>query len=97
MNSKDRAIIKKIAANMHPMVSLGIQGLDHRVVNALREELRLKEIVKLRFQAFKEEKEELSRELALQSRSELVSVIGNIAIYYKDSDQHLYKKQLSNL
>jgi RNA-binding protein len=68
---------------------IGKEGVDERVVNALIEALSSHELVKVKFQAFKDELRPLSEQLAERTGSELVSIIGFIATFYKGSEEHV--------
>jgi len=89
MNSSVRSFLKAEAHDLKPVVMIGKGGLDGRVVSALDEALASHELVKVKFQAFKDEKRELSEQIALQTKSELVSIIGFIATFYRQSEDHL--------
>jgi RNA-binding protein len=50
------------------------------------------ELIKVRFGEFKEAKKEISAEIAQATKSELVGIIGNIAIFYRPHPQPEKKK-----
>jgi RNA-binding protein len=89
MNSIVRSFLKAKAQELKPVVMVGKGGLDQRIIKALDEALASHELVKVKFQAFKDEKRELSEELALKTESDLVSIIGFIATFYRPGDQHI--------
>jgi RNA-binding protein len=62
---------------------IGKEGLSEGVVRALQNELNVRELVKLRFIASKEDRRSFSEQLAQEAGAELVRVIGNVAIFYK--------------
>ena len=68
---------------------VGKRGLEERVVAAMNEALGSHELVKVKFQAFKDEIRPLAEELAVKTGSELVSIIGFIATLYRESEDHL--------
>lgn len=68
---------------------VGKSGLEERVVAAMNEALGSHELVKVKFQAFKDEIRPLAEELAVKTGSELVSIIGFIATLYRESEDHL--------
>jgi RNA-binding protein len=65
------------------VVYLGKAGLAVGVSEALDRALADHELVKLRFIDFKGERNELARQLAAQSGAELIRVIGNIGVFYR--------------
>jgi RNA-binding protein len=68
---------------------VGKGGVDERIVAALDEALASHELVKVKFQAFKDEKRPLAEQLATDTKSELVGIIGFVATFYRDSEKHL--------
>lgn len=84
LTSKQRATLASLATKLDPIVRLGKAGAADGVSSALERALADHELVKLRFVDFKGEKKELARALAEGSGAELVRVIGNVAVFYKE-------------
>lgn len=57
--------------------------MSEGVVGAVKEALESHELIKVKFVDHKEDRKNLAGEMAEASRSELVRVIGNIAVLYK--------------
>ncbi|MGE4453783.1 MAG: YhbY family RNA-binding protein [Sphaerochaeta sp.] len=89
MNSSVRNFLRSQAHPLKPIVMIGKEGLDERIVKAMNEALESHELVKVKFQAFKDELRPLSEQLAERTGSEVVSIIGFIATFYKASEEHL--------
>jgi RNA-binding protein len=83
LTSKQRAQLAGLATKLDPIVYLGKAGAAAGVSEALERALADHELVKLRFIDFKGERNELSRQLAAQSGSELIRIIGNVAVFYR--------------
>jgi len=83
LTSKLRARLAGLAATLDPVVMLGRSGASEGVREALAAALDSHELVKLRFGDFQGEKKELARDLAAATGSELVRVIGNVAVFWK--------------
>jgi len=83
LTSKQRSFLSGLAASQQPTVMIGKEGLSEGVVRALQNELNVRELVKLRFIASKEDRRSFSEQLAQEAGAELVRVIGNVAIFYK--------------
>ncbi len=75
-----------------PTVFLGKAGLSAEFLNGLNAELELRELVKVKFVAFKEEKKELSKQLAATSGSQLVMRVGNVAVLFRRSSDPARRK-----
>jgi RNA-binding protein len=83
LNPKERARLARAAQGLDCLVSLGRAGLTDALVSRLDVLLSQHELVKLRFGDRKEEKRELSDELARRTGSDLVRVIGNVGVFYR--------------
>lgn len=68
---------------LEPTVFLGKAGMSPEFNQSLKAALELKELVKVKFVAFKEEKKELAKQLAVESGSRLVMRVGNVAVLYR--------------
>lgn len=89
MNSSVRNFLRSQAHSLKPIVMVGKEGVDGRVVSALNEALSSHELVKVKFQAQKDEMRPLSEQLAQKTDSDLISIIGFIATFYRESEEHL--------
>ncbi len=70
------------AHRLNPVVMLGKHGLTEQVIVQTKESLDQHELIKIRFQDYKDEKRQLLQQLAEQTGSELVSLIGHVGILY---------------
>lgn len=75
--------LKARAQLMKPMLKVGHDGLSDAFVGALDEMLKHHELVKVKFADFKEQKKELSPQLAEKTGSELIMRVGNVAVLYR--------------
>jgi RNA-binding protein len=62
---------------------VGKEGLSPQFLTALDDTLKHHELVKVKFDEFKEQKKELAPQLAEKSRSHLVTRIGNVVVLYR--------------
>ena len=100
LNSKQRKLLEKAAHPLSPFVIVGQEGATDGVSAMLSRQLESHELIKLKFNEYKEEKRELATGLAQATDSTLVRIIGNIAIFYRESsedDKRMFKKQLDKL
>ncbi len=81
-NSQIRAL-KAQAQRLKATLKVGKEGLSPQFLAALDEALKHHELVKVKFGGFKEEKKELSPQLAEKSNSHLVTRVGNVAVLYR--------------
>lgn len=83
LTSKQRSHLASLAQGLPDLVQLGKAGKSPSLVAQLDRLLDSHELVKLRFSGLKEERKELSRLLAAETRSELVRLIGNTAVFWR--------------
>jgi RNA-binding protein len=83
LTNAQRAHLRRLAHHLKPVVQIGKQGLTGPVQASLDEALNAHELIKVKFMDFRDQKRELTEELAAASGSTLVGMIGNIAILYR--------------
>ncbi len=89
-----RNYLRKMAQNIKPVVMVGKSGVGEPIRTALDQNLEHHELVKVKFLDFKENKGEFARQLASQTDSVLVQLIGNMAIFYRrntDPEKQIYR------
>jgi RNA-binding protein len=75
--------LKAQAQRMKATLKVGKEGISPQFLTALNEVLKHQELVKVRFDHFKEQKQELTPQLAEKSGSHLVTRIGNVVVLYR--------------
>jgi RNA-binding protein len=65
---------------------VGKSGFDSRITAALQEALESHELVKVKFVDYKSSRKEIAQQLAASCNAELVTVIGHVAVVYKEHD-----------
>ncbi len=83
LNSHERSQLKSRAQRMDAIAKIGKHGLSEALLKSINEALQHHDLVKVKFDEFKEQKRELAPELALKTSSELVTLIGNVAVLYR--------------
>ena len=74
---------KARAQRIKATLKVGKDGLSPQFLAALDHELTHHELVKVKFEDFKERKKELAPQLARQSGSHLVTRVGNVVVLYR--------------
>ena len=93
--SKFRATLRSSAQSLSPVVMVGHDGITDGVVEALDAALTDHELVKVRFQDFKEMTRDLAVELSSKTASVLVSTTGFTAVFYRFNPEKCgYEKAL---
>jgi len=75
--------LKAQAQRLKATLKIGKEGLSPQFLAALDEVLKHHELVKVKFDEFKEQKKELAPQVAGKSRSHLVTRVGNAAVLYR--------------
>lgn len=90
-----RKYLRGLAHHLKPLVLVGQKGVTETLIEAVDEALELHELIKLKFNDFKDEKKTLAKEIEEKTRSEMVGMIGNVAIFYRQQpDEEKRKIQL---
>ena len=75
--------LKAQAQRLKAILKVGKEGLSPQFLAALDETLKHHELIKVKFDGFKEQKKELAPQLAEKSRSRLVTRVGNVVVLYR--------------
>jgi RNA-binding protein len=75
--------LKAQAQRLEPTFKVGKAGLSDGFVKSIDEAFAYRELIKVKFVEFKEEKKTLAPELAEKTRSELIMRVGNVAVLYR--------------
>lgn len=81
-NAKIRAL-KAQAQRLKATLHLGKDGLSEAFLAAVDTALQHRELVKVKFEHFKEQKRELGPVLAEKTGSHLVTRVGNVVVLYR--------------
>jgi RNA-binding protein len=84
LTSQQRKHLRGLAHHLDPLILVGKQGCTHALVRAAGEALEDHELVKVKFNDFKDEKRALTEELVRRTGSVLVGTIGHVAILYRE-------------
>jgi RNA-binding protein len=75
--------LKARAQRLKATLKVGKEGLSPQFLTALDEVLEHQQLVKVKFDEFKEQKKELAPQLAEKSGSHLVTRVGNVVVLYR--------------
>ncbi len=83
LSNKQISKLKSLAQRLEPVVYVGKAGVTDELLAAVEQALSDHELIKIKFTAFKEEKKSLAAEMAARTNSELVWIVGHVAILYR--------------
>lgn len=75
--------LKAAAQRLKASVHVGKAGLSPQFIAAVRQELDRHELIKLKFDDFKEERKALSKRIAEETSSQLIWMVGHVAVFYR--------------
>lgn len=85
LGSRERSLLSRLSNPIKPVIRVGKNGLTEGIVNAIDELLEKRELIKIKFVDFKDVKSEIATDISEKTGSMLIRVIGNIAIFYRES------------
>ncbi len=85
LKSSQRKYLRAQAHHLKPIVIIGAKGVTQQLIGSVDLALKDHELIKVKFGEFKESKKEISDEIAQATKSEVVGLIGNIAILYRQN------------
>ncbi len=85
LTSANRKYLRSLAHHIDPVVLIGKNGINNGVINSIEIALNSKELIKIKFRDFKDQKKNLSEDIERLTNSNIVGIIGNILILYRKS------------
>ena len=85
LTSKQRKELEKVAHDLQPVVIVGGAGVTDGVIGMIDNSLTAHELIKIKFNEYKEEKQELTQEICEKTEATLVRIIGNVAILFREN------------
>ena len=79
------AKLKSLAQRMDATLKVGRAGLSDPFLQTVRETLAHRELIKIKFDEYKDQKKTLAPQLAEKTESRLVTLIGNVAVLYRQN------------
>lgn len=87
LTSKERKLLEKKAHAIEPIVIIGQNGVTPTVIMQVKNALKTHELLKVKFNEFKDERFELADQIAAETDSVKVRLIGNILILFKEKEE----------
>ena len=92
LNSKQRKLLEKAAHDLQPVVIVGGAGMTDGVIQMTDKALADHELIKVKYNEYKEEKQELTAEVCEKTGATLVRIIGNVAILFREAEKEEDRK-----
>lgn len=89
LTSKQKRFLKSEAHHLTPIFQVGKAGMNEQIIRHIVDAIEKRELIKISIlQTCDEDRNEIARELADESGSELVQLIGRTIVLYKESKDH---------
>jgi len=83
LTNKQISKLRGLAQRLEAILHLGKAGATDAFLAGVEQELNNHELIKIKFAAFKDTRKELSAEIATKTNSELVQIVGHVAVFYR--------------
>jgi RNA-binding protein len=87
LSSKQKKYLKSKAHPLKAVIQIGKAGVTAQSIQSIDAALNSHEMVKVKFIAFKEEKEKYLDEILAGSKSQFVSLIGHVLTLYRENEE----------
>jgi len=90
LSSSERKYLRSQAHHLEPVVLIGKNGIKDGTIESINKVLQTRELIKIKFREFKDEKLSLSEKIEKLTNSQVVGVIGHTVIIFRqnpDSDK----------
>lgn len=84
ITKQQREQLRRMAHDLRPIAQIGKQGPTPTLITSIDEAITANELVKVKFMDFKEERREVTQSIAEKLGAEIVTIIGNVAIFYRE-------------
>jgi RNA-binding protein len=83
LTNRQLRTLKALAQRLEPILHVGKSGVTDSFVAGVEQALDDHELIKIKFTAFKDAKKSLAAEIAARTHSELVWIVGHVAVLYR--------------
>lgn len=89
LTGKQKRFLRSKAHHLNPIFQVGKGGVNENMIKQVGEALEARELLKVTvLQNCEEDRNAVAEQLAKGTKAELVQIIGNIIVLYKESKEH---------
>ena len=85
LSSSEQKYLRSQAHHLEPVVLIGKNGIKDGTIESINKVLQTRELIKIKFREFKDEKLKLSGKIAELTNSEIVGIIGHTLILFRQN------------
>jgi RNA-binding protein len=85
LSSSQRSYLRSQAHHLEPVVLIGKHGITDGTIESIDRVLKARELIKIKFREFKDEKLSLSEKITELTNAQIVGVIGHTVIIFRQN------------
>ena len=85
LSSSEGSFLRSESHHLEPVVLIGKNGMTDGSIKAVNKSLDDRELIKIKFREFKDEKKSLSQKIAESTESDVVGMIGHTVILFRQN------------
>ena len=98
LSSSERRFLRSQAHHLEPVVLIGKNGVSIGTIESVNKALEARELIKIKFREFKDNKQSISDEIAASANCHVVGMIGHTVILFRqNSDPEKQNIRLSSI
>ena len=83
LSSSQRSFLRSQAHHLEPVVLIGKNGVTDGVIESVNKALDTRELIKIKFRDFKDNKQFIANEIAASANCQVVGMIGHTIILFR--------------
>lgn len=92
LTGKQKRYLRSEAHHLTPIFQIGKEGVHQKQIEGIDQALETHELIKVKLlETCPDDKNTVALEISVQTKSEVVQIVGRIIVLYKKSDQKIYK------
>lgn len=92
ISSAQRKKLRALAHHLKPVVYVGKHGVTEALISAVNDALESHELIKVKFNDFKDQKNELAGRIAEETKSEIAGLVGHVLTLYREQEDQDKRK-----
>ena len=85
LTSSERSFLRSQAHHLEPVVLIGKNGVSIGTIESVNKALEARELIKIKFREFKDNKQSISDEIAASANCHVVGMIGHTVILFRQN------------
>ena len=85
LSISQRSYLRSLSHHLEPVVLIGKNGVTDGTLKTINKVLNTRELIKIKFREYKDEKQSLSHQIAESTDSDVVGMIGHTIILFRQN------------